>query len=70
MKHARTYRACADECGAGAGRVVTTGRTPRDDGSAARDDGYVARYDGSAVPDDGFAARNDESATHDDGYGS
>ena len=59
-KHARTYKAGADGCGAGAGRVATTGRAPRDDGSAAPNDGYVARDDGSAVPDDRSAVRNDE----------
>ena len=39
MKHARTYRARADGCGAGTGRVATTGRAPRDDGSDPCDDG-------------------------------
>ena len=42
IKRARTYRACADGCGAGAGRVATMGRAPRDDGSAPRDDRYAA----------------------------
>ena len=41
-KRARTYGAGADGCGAGAGRVATTGRAPRNDGSAAHDDGYVS----------------------------
>ena len=63
MKRARTYRARADGCGAGAGRVATTGRTPRDDGSALPDDGSAARNDRSTARDDG-------SATSDDGYGS
>ena len=62
IKRARTYRARANGCKAGAGRVATTGRTPRDDGSALRDNG-------SALPDDGFAAGDDGSATRDDGYG-
>ena len=59
MKRARTYRARADGCGAGAGRVATTGHTPRDDGSAPHDDGYAACDDGSALPDDRSAARDD-----------
>ena len=59
IKRARTYRARADVCGAGTGRVATTGRTPCDHESAPRDDGYAARDDGSAVPDDGSAARDD-----------
>ena len=54
IKRARTYRARADGCGAGVGRVATTSRAPRDDGSTARDDGYAARNDRSAVPDDGL----------------
>ena len=39
-KRARTYRTGVDGCGAGTGRVATTSRTPRNDGFAARDDGY------------------------------
>ena len=54
MKRAHTYRARADGCGAGAGRVATTGRAPRDDGYAARDDGSVLPDDGSAARDDGW----------------
>ena len=38
MKRARTYRARADGCGAGAGRVTMTGRAPRDNGSDPCDD--------------------------------
>ena len=45
-KRVRTYRASADGCGAGAGRVAMTDRVPRDDGSAVPDDGFVARDDG------------------------
>ena len=54
IKCARTYRARADGCGAGARRVATTGRAPRDDRSAPRDDGYAACDDGSAARDDGY----------------
>ena len=57
----------ADGCGAGAGRVATMGRAPRDDGSDPCDDGLSARDDGSALPDDGSAARYDRSALPDDG---
>ena len=56
MKRARTYRVRADGCGAGAGRVVTMGRAPRDDGSASRDDGYAAHDDGSAMSDDEYGS--------------
>ena len=52
-KRVRTYRAGADGCGAGAGRVATMGRTPRDDGNGALNDR-------SAVPDDGSTMRDDE----------
>ena len=45
-KRARTYKAGANGCGVGAGRVATTGRAPRDDGYAACDDGSAARDDG------------------------
>ena len=62
-KRVRTYRAGADGCGAGAERIATTGRAPRNDGSTARNNGYVARDDESGVPNDGSAARNN-------GYGS
>ena len=41
-----TYKAGADGCGAGAERVATTGRAPRDDGFATRDDGSTARDNG------------------------
>ena len=58
-KHTHTYRAGANGCGASAGRVATTGRTPPDDGSAAHDDGYAARDDGSAMADDGSTACDD-----------
>ena len=63
IKRVRTYRARADGCEAGSGRVTMTGCAPRDDG-------YEARDDGSTVPEDGSAARDDGSATRDDGYGS
>ena len=76
MKRAHTYRARADGCGVGTGRVATTGCAPRDDGSAPRDDGYAAHDNGSALldnglaaSDDGLTARDDGSATSDDGYG-
>ena len=69
-KHARSYRARADGCGAGAGRVTTTGCALRDDGCAARDDGSPTRDDGSATRDDGSTTRDDGSAACDDGYGS
>ena len=45
-KRPRTYKASADGCGAGVGRVTTTGRAPRDDGSIVSDDGSAARDDG------------------------
>ena len=70
IKRACTYRARADGCGAGAGRVATTGRAPRDDGSVLRDDGYAARNDGSAAREDGSTACDDRSASRDDEYGS
>ena len=70
IKRARTYRAYADGCGAGARRVATTGRTPRDDRSAPCDDGYAVCDNGSALPDNKSAARDYGSTAHDDGYGS
>ena len=72
-KCARTYRAHADGCGAGAGRVATTGRAPRDDGYAARDNRSAVPNDGSATLNNGSAVRDDESESNspsDDGYGS
>ena len=60
-KCACTYRAGADGCGAGAGRVVTTGRAPRDNGSTVQDDGYAVHDDESTVPNNG-------STAHDDGW--
>ena len=68
IKRARPYRARVDGCRAGAGRVTTTGRAPRDDGYATRDDGSAVPNDGSAARDDGSTARDDGSATRDDGY--
>ena len=59
IKRTRTYRARADGCGAGAGRITTMGRAPHDDESIPRDDGYAERDDGSVVPDEGSATRVD-----------
>ena len=53
-KRTHTYRAGANGCGEGAGRVATTGRTPHDDGSIVCDDGYAAHDNGSAVHDNGY----------------
>ena len=54
MKRARTYRERADGCGAGAERVATKGRAPRDDGYASRDDKSALPDDGSTTRDDGW----------------
>ena len=69
IKSARTYRACADGCRAGAGRVATTGpqcpttslqhaTTAGNDRSATHDNEYGSLKktadDGYAMPDNGY----------------